>query len=72
MEVGKPRIKSMKYEDFNDNEYIESMIRELREHGTNVRASEYRIRRPRPSGGCTNAAKWRGRCPTRLQPAQWP
>ena len=29
-------IKSMKYEDFNDNEYIEGMLRELRENGTNV------------------------------------
>ena len=29
-------IKSMKYEDFNDNEYIEEMLRELRENGTNV------------------------------------
>lgn len=36
MEVKNPRIKSMKYEDFNDNEYIESMVRELRENGTNV------------------------------------
>ena len=29
-------IKSMKYEDFNDNEYIEQMLKELRENGTNV------------------------------------
>ena len=29
-------IKSMKYEDFNDNEYIEEMLKELRENGTNV------------------------------------
>ena len=36
MEVRNPRIKSMKFEDFNDNEYIESMVRELRENGTNV------------------------------------
>ena len=26
----------MKYEDFNDNEYLEQMARELRENGTNV------------------------------------
>ena len=26
----------MKYEDFNDNEYIERMIARLRENGTNV------------------------------------
>ena len=30
------KIKSMKYEDFNDNEYIENMLKELRENGTNV------------------------------------
>ena len=30
------KIKSMKYEDFNDNEYIEKMLKELRENGTNV------------------------------------
>ena len=29
-------IKSMKYEDFNDNEYIEQMLKELRDNGTNV------------------------------------
>ena len=26
MEVRKPKIKSMKYEDFTDNEYLEKMI----------------------------------------------
>ena len=36
MEVRRPTIKSMKYEDFNDNEYIERMIARLRENGTNV------------------------------------
>ena len=30
MEVKMPRIKSMKYEDFNDNEYLEKMAAELR------------------------------------------
>lgn len=30
------KIKSMKYEDFKDNEYIESMLKELRDNGTNV------------------------------------
>ena len=30
MEVRKPKIKSMKYEDFTDNEYLEKMIEELR------------------------------------------
>ncbi|MBO8453493.1 MAG: NADH-quinone oxidoreductase subunit B [Bacteroidetes bacterium] len=29
-------IKSMKYEDFNDNEYIEQMLKELRDNGTNI------------------------------------
>ncbi len=36
MEIRRPKIKSMKYEDFNDNEYLEQMVRELRENGTNV------------------------------------
>lgn len=36
MEVKKPQIKSMKYEDFNDNEYLEKMIAELNEAGVNV------------------------------------
>ena len=36
MEVRKPKIKSMKYEDFTDNEYLEKMIEELRANGTNV------------------------------------
>ena len=36
MEVRKPKIKSMKYEDFNDNEYLEKMVAELRDNNTNV------------------------------------
>ncbi|MDR1525269.1 MAG: NADH-quinone oxidoreductase subunit B [Tannerella sp.] len=36
MEMKKPEIKSMKYEDFNDNEYLENMVRELNAGGTNV------------------------------------
>ena len=32
----------MKYEDFNDNEYIEQMLKELRDNGTNVMASDIR------------------------------
>ena len=32
MEIKRPKIKSMKYEDFNDNEYLEQMVRELREN----------------------------------------
>ncbi|MCH5327937.1 MAG: NADH-quinone oxidoreductase subunit B [Coprobacter sp.] len=30
------KIKSMKYEDFNDNEYIEQLVKQLQESGTNV------------------------------------
>ncbi|MBO8438937.1 MAG: NADH-quinone oxidoreductase subunit B [Bacteroidetes bacterium] len=30
------KIKSMKYEDFKDNEYIEQMVKELNANGTNV------------------------------------
>ncbi len=36
MEIKRPKIKSMKYEDFNDNEYLEQMAQELRKNGTNV------------------------------------
>ncbi|MDL2213122.1 NADH-quinone oxidoreductase subunit B [Bacteroides sp. OttesenSCG-928-E20] len=36
MEIKKPQIKSMKYEDFNDNEYLENMVRQLNAGGTNV------------------------------------
>ncbi|MEG1685273.1 MAG: NADH-quinone oxidoreductase subunit B [Bacteroides sp.] len=36
MEIKKPKIKSIKYEDFNDNEYLEKMVKELNEGGTNV------------------------------------
>lgn len=36
MEIRKPEIKSMRYEDFNDNEYLERMVQELRGNGTNV------------------------------------
>lgn len=32
----KPQIRSMRYEEFKDNEYIEQMIEELRAGGTNV------------------------------------
>jgi NADH-quinone oxidoreductase subunit B len=36
MEVKDIRIPNMKYEDFNDNEYLEAYVRELRENGANV------------------------------------
>ena len=36
MEVKKPKIKSMKYEDFKDNEYIDKLVEDLNASGTNV------------------------------------
>ena len=30
------KIKGMKWEDFNDNEYIESLVDELKANGQNV------------------------------------
>lgn len=36
MEIKKPKIKSIKYEEFNDNEYLEQMVKELNANGTNV------------------------------------
>ena len=36
MEVSKIKIKSMKHEDFNDNEYIENLVNELNATGRNV------------------------------------
>ncbi len=36
MEINRPSIRSMKYEEFKNNDYIESMIEELRANGTNV------------------------------------
>ena len=36
MEVKKPKIKSMKYEDFKDNEYIDSLVDQLNASGVNV------------------------------------
>ena len=36
MEVKRPKIKSIKYEEFNDNEYLENMVKELNANGTNV------------------------------------
>ncbi|MDD4760886.1 MAG: NADH-quinone oxidoreductase subunit B, partial [Bacteroidaceae bacterium] len=34
--IRKPKIKSIPYEDFKDNESLEKMIDELNAHGTNV------------------------------------
>jgi NADH-quinone oxidoreductase subunit B len=36
MEVKNIRIHNMKYEDFNDNEYLEQYVNELKENGVNV------------------------------------
>ena len=36
MEVKKPKIKSMRYEDFKDNEYIDSLVAQLNASGVNV------------------------------------
>ena len=36
MELKKPVIKSIPYEDFKDNEYLENMVKQLNEGGTKV------------------------------------
>ena len=36
MEIKKPKIKSIQYEEFKDNESLENMVKELNEGGTNV------------------------------------
>jgi len=36
MEIKKPVIKSILYEEWKNNEYLEEMVRELNENGTNV------------------------------------
>ena len=36
MEIKKPTIKSIQYEDFKDNEYLDEMVIELNMNGTNV------------------------------------
>ena len=36
MEIKKPVIKSIPYEDFIDNEYLENMVKQLNEGGTKV------------------------------------
>ena len=36
MEIKEPKIKSMRYNDFKDNEYLEAMLKELNANGTNV------------------------------------
>ena len=36
MEIKKPTIKSIPYEEFKNNEYLEEMVKRLNENGTNV------------------------------------
>ena len=36
MEIKKPGIKSIPYEEFKNNEYLEEMVKQLNENGTNV------------------------------------
>ena len=36
MEIKKPSIKSIPYEEFKNNEYLEEMVKQLNENGTNV------------------------------------
>ena len=36
MEIKKPVIKSIPYEEFKNNEYLEEMVKQLNENGTNV------------------------------------
>ena len=36
MEIKKPTIKSIPYEEFKNNEYLEEMVNQLNENGTNV------------------------------------
>ena len=36
MEVKDIRIRNMKYEDFNENEYLEEYVNELRKNGVNI------------------------------------
>ena len=36
MEIRKPKIKSIPYEEFKDNETLEKLAQELNEGGTNV------------------------------------
>ena len=36
MEIKKPTIKSIPYEEFKNNEYLEEMVRQLNDNGSNV------------------------------------
>lgn len=36
MAVKSPKIRNMKYEDFKDNQYIDSLVEELNATGANV------------------------------------
>ena len=39
MEMREPKIKTIPYSEFNDNEYLEQMVEKLNESGTNVLVS---------------------------------
>lgn len=36
-----PKIRSMKYEEFKNNDYLESMVKELQDNGVNVVVSKF-------------------------------
>ncbi len=40
MGMKQPKIRSMKYEEFKNNDYLEHMVKELREQGVNVAVSK--------------------------------
>lgn len=40
MGMKQPKIRSMKYEEFKNNDYLEHMVEELREQGVNVAVSK--------------------------------
>ena len=42
--ISKPKIKSIPYEEFKDNETLEQMIDQLNAHGTNVLVNDGRSR----------------------------
>ena len=40
MGMKQPKIRSMKYEEFKNNDYLESMVKELQDNGVNVVVSK--------------------------------
>ncbi len=41
MGMKQPKIRSMKYEEFKNNDYLESMVKELQDNGVNVVVSKF-------------------------------